>query len=96
LKETSTPPAKLSNWNIIIKELEKAGIEIDADYKRLIISGDPDIITDLLKQISDLSGEKGAYNSNENDKIEKKATKKTKVKEGVDILSMDPNKKPIK
>jgi hypothetical protein len=44
----------------------------------------------------DLSGEKGAYNSNENDKTEKKATKKTKVKEGVDILSMDPNKKPIK
>jgi hypothetical protein len=96
LKETSTPPAKLSNWNIIIKELEKAGIEIDADYKRLIIAGDPDIITDLLKQISDLSGEKGAYNSNENDKTEKKAAKKTKVKEGVDILSMDPNKKPTK
>lgn len=94
LKETNTAPAKLFNWNIILKEAEIAGLEIDADYKGLIMAGDSEMISDLLKQISDLSGDKGAYNSNE--KIEKKTATKTRVKEGVDILSMDPNKKPNK
>lgn len=44
LKETNTAPAKLFNWNIILKEAEIAGLEIDADYKGLIMAGDSEMI----------------------------------------------------
>ena len=85
LKETNTAPAKLFNWNLILKEVEKLGIQIDEDTRGLIIAGNLDMILDLLKRIPETSSEK----------VEKR-TRKKKVKEGVDILSMDPNKKITK
>ena len=95
IKKATTAPAKLFNWNLILKEVVKLDIQIDSDTRSLIIAGDLDIISDLLKQISDFVPEKGAYNSSGNEKPEKTAKKK-KIKEGVDILSMDPNKKANK
>lgn len=104
MKDTTTAPAKLFNWNVILKEVAKLGIEIDSDSRGLIIAGDLDMITDLIKRISETSGDKEIYspagerNARESSKNifdDKKSTqKKKRVKEGVDILSMDPNKKP--
>ena len=91
------------NWNIILKEVDKLGIAIDSDSRGLIIAGDVDMILDILKKVDKL--EESVSNPNagkeefvsggeKGDKI--KATTIKKVKEGVDILSMDPNKKPEK
>jgi len=88
LKETNSAPAKLFNWNLIMKEIKKLGIQIDEDTLGLIIAGDLDMIIDLLKQICDTS--------DGNEKVEKRIGRKKKVKEGVDILSMDPNRKLTK
>jgi hypothetical protein len=96
VKDSNTPPAKLFNWNLIFKETTKLGIELDKDTQGLINKGDLDMITELIKRISEVAGDKGAYNSSGNEKPEKKSPKKKRVKEGVDILSMDPNKKPNK
>ena len=103
LKEANTTSAKLFNWNIILKEVDKLGIAIDSDSRGLIIAGDVDMILDILKKVDKL--EESVSNPNagkeefvsggeKGDKI--KATTIKKVKEGVDILSMDPNKKPEK
>lgn len=95
MKKNNNSSAKLFNWNIIFKEAEKLGIETDSDFKGLIIAGDPVMIVDLIKRISDFQEEKG-FTSPEGDKQNKKGLTKKKVKEGVDILSMDPNRKPNK
>lgn len=86
IKQTNSRPAKVFNWNLIFKEISKIGIQIDEDTNNLITAGDIDMITDLLKQIFEFSSEKTG----------KKPAKKKRVKEGVDILSMDPNRKPTK
>lgn len=54
MKNTTTAPAKLFNWNVILKEIEKLGIDIDSDSRGLIIAGDLDMVLDLLKRISEL------------------------------------------
>lgn len=96
MKETNTAPAKLFNWNIILKEVEKLGIAVDSDSKGLIIAGDLDMISDLLKRIAELAGDKHAVLPPDAKQDKKSSLRKKRVKEGVDILSMDPNKKPNK
>mmetsp|Transcript_14428 Transcript_14428/g.16675 ORF Transcript_14428/g.16675 Transcript_14428/m.16675 type:complete len:82 (+) Transcript_14428:192-437(+) len=50
-KNSITPAAKLYNWGILLKEIEKIGIKIDDDNKNLITSGDVEIIKDLVKRL---------------------------------------------
>jgi hypothetical protein len=103
LKETNTTSTKLFNWNIILKEVDKLGISIDSDSRGLIIAGDVDMILDVLKKIDRLeesisnpnAGKEGFTSGGEKGDKTKTTTVK-KVKEGVDILSMDPSKKPEK
>ena len=51
LKPSATPTARLYNWNIIKTALDSYGIPLGIDEKSLIIAGDLQIITDLLKSI---------------------------------------------
>lgn len=101
IKAGNTPATKLFNWNLILKEAAKLGIEVDSDSKGLIIAGDLDMINELLIKVDKLEESvsnpdgKGADGAREG-KGEKKGGRKKKVKEGVDILSMDPNRKPTK
>lgn len=100
LKEANTTSAKLFNWNMILKEVDKLGISVDSDSRGLVIAGDVDMILDILKKVDRLeesisnpnAGKDGFTSGGE----KAKATTIKKVKEGVDILSMDPNKKPEK
>jgi len=46
-----TPAAKLYNWGVITKTLESIGIPVEEDVKNLIISGDLQVVSELLKQI---------------------------------------------
>ena len=102
VKSGNIPATKLFNWNIILKEAEKIGVETDSDSRGLIIAGDLDMITDILKRLykkeeSIINGgdDKPGFSSG-GEKPHKREVRKRKVKEGVDILSMDPNKKPNK
>lgn len=85
INQSNSRTAKSNNWKIIFKEVDKLGIQIDEDTNKQVTRGDIDMITDLLKRVSEFISEK----------TEKRARKK-RVKEGVDILSMDPNRKPTK
>jgi hypothetical protein len=102
IKSGNTPATKLFNWNIIMKELEKIGESVDDDSRGLVIAGDLDMITDILKRMYKkeeilASGEADKHGfSSGGEKPNKREPRKKKVKEGVDILSMDPNKKPNK
>ena len=51
LKETSTPVAKLYNWNLLLPKLRQRGLDVDQDMKVLIVAGDLDIVVDLLEQL---------------------------------------------
>ena len=102
IKSGNIPATKLFNWNIILKEAKKIDIETDSDSRGLIIAGDLDMITDILKKLykkeeSIVNGrdDKPEFSSG-GEKPHKREGMKRKVKEGVDILSMDPNKKPNK
>lgn len=51
LKETSTPVAKLYNWNLLLPKLRQQGLDVDQDMKVLIVAGDLEIVVDLLEQL---------------------------------------------
>lgn len=51
LKNVKGNSAKLYNWKVIIKALQTLGVEIDPDSKAHILSGDRDMIIDLLENI---------------------------------------------
>jgi hypothetical protein len=51
LRQAATPSIRLHNWNILIKEIMKLGIKVNADMKSLLVAGDYGIINDYLKQI---------------------------------------------
>ena len=51
LKNTSTPAAKLYNWNIICEALKKMNIAVDQDIKSLVVAGDLDLINELLREV---------------------------------------------
>lgn len=51
LKEVQSAAARLYNWNILIEEYAKLGIKIDQDVKGHILSGDTEMINELLKEI---------------------------------------------
>ena len=77
LKNATTPAARLYNWNVLTQALELFGIDVDADTKSLIIAGDRDMITEILKSMS--AAENGGF--------QKKSTEN-----GVDIDSIDNEK----
>lgn len=58
LKEGNTSTIRLYNWNILTNLFQAIGITIDPEVKNLIVSGDPEIINECLKDIYAL-----AYNS---------------------------------
>eukprot|EP00357_Protocruzia_adherens_P031664 CAMPEP_0115033794 /NCGR_PEP_ID=MMETSP0216-20121206/40176_1 /TAXON_ID=223996 /ORGANISM="Protocruzia adherens, Strain Boccale" /LENGTH=1250 /DNA_ID=CAMNT_0002412373 /DNA_START=59 /DNA_END=3809 /DNA_ORIENTATION=- len=51
LKEVNSPPARLSNWNKIIKSLSGVGVKVDNDTKRMIIAGDTAIVSELIDEV---------------------------------------------
>lgn len=46
-----TPAARLYNWNLIAKTLESCGVRVEEDVRHLIVGGDLQVLSDLLKQI---------------------------------------------
>ena len=60
MKASSTPAAKLYNWNCLSKELGKAGVPLDQDTKSLIVAGDLELIADLLYQLDEVAKKNGA------------------------------------
>jgi hypothetical protein len=90
LKNSITPAAKLYNWNIILKELEKVNIIIDKDTQALITSGDVDMVKDLIKRLVEVEG------IIQKELKAKEPTKKLEdIKEGIDILTMSSSKDPM-
>ena len=51
LKDADSSAAKLYNWNIIADSLLKINFKLDNDIKSLIVSGDTDMISELLKDL---------------------------------------------
>ena len=51
LKEIFSPAAKIYNWNILSLIFQKLNINVDPDEKSLIVSGDLEMIHELLKEI---------------------------------------------
>jgi len=102
LKTSHTPAAKLFNWNMLIRELDvslynlkKLGIPVDEDTRSLIIAGDLDMVSEIFSAIDNLEKK---VNGDEHHSTVKKdlVDPKDKVKEGVDILTMDASKDPRK
>jgi len=53
LKDSSTPASRLYNWNILSEAMKKMGITLDSDIKGLIVSGDTQMLAEILKDIYD-------------------------------------------
>lgn len=51
MENSSTPVAKLYNWNIVAETLKLVGIEFDQDIKSLIVSGDISMIHELVTEL---------------------------------------------
>jgi hypothetical protein len=51
LKDSMASAAKLYNWSMIIKTLNNIGIPVEEDVKNLIIGGNLQVLSELLKQI---------------------------------------------
>jgi len=51
LKEINTPASKISNWNILSDVYRKLRINLDADIKSLVISGDYEMMHEILKEV---------------------------------------------
>jgi hypothetical protein len=51
LKDSSTPAAKLFNWNVVKNALDAYGYRLKDDEKSLIVAGDQQLIVDLLANI---------------------------------------------
>jgi hypothetical protein len=50
----NSPTARLYNWNILTERLKKIGVELDSDIKSLVVGGDLEMISEVLKDIYDL------------------------------------------
>lgn len=55
LKNATTPPAKLHNWNTLNDALKRLGILIDHDTKSLIVAGDFELVHNVLKDLFNLT-----------------------------------------
>lgn len=53
LKESNTAASRLYNWNILYENLKKIGVNLDQDIKALLVSGDIQIINELMKDVYD-------------------------------------------
>lgn len=53
LKDSSTLATRLYNWNILSDAMKKMGISLDKDIKSLIVSGDTQMLAEVLKDIFD-------------------------------------------
>ena len=53
LKELYTPAARIYNWNILTEAFKKFNVIIEPDVKSLIISGDREMLLELLKELFD-------------------------------------------
>ena len=51
LKNLHNPATRVYNWGIIANCLKKLGFPIDSEIKSLIVSGDIELIADLLKEL---------------------------------------------
>ena len=51
LKNAANPAARLYNWNILANVFSMFNITLDPDTKSLIIAGDREMLTEVLKQI---------------------------------------------
>lgn len=51
LKNLSNPATRVYNWNIITTSLKQMNFKLDGEIKSLIISGDIELIADLLKDL---------------------------------------------
>jgi len=51
LKEVSSAASRLYNWNILVEEYGKVGVKIDQDTKAQILSGDTEMMHELLKEV---------------------------------------------
>lgn len=51
LKDSSTAASRLYNWNIISDAMKKMGIELHSDIKSLIVSGDTQMLAEVIKDI---------------------------------------------
>lgn len=40
MKDSSTPAARVYNWNILSDAMKKMGMSLDSDIKGLVVSGD--------------------------------------------------------
>jgi hypothetical protein len=54
LKDINSPTARLYNWNLLTERLKRIGIELDADIKSLIVGGDLEMVSEVLKDVYDL------------------------------------------
>lgn len=97
LKTSHTPAAKLFNWNLIIKELEKLNVPVDEDTRNLIIAGDLEMVAEVFSAIDSLEKKVNGTPSEQSQyRREENVDPKERVKEGVDILTMDSSKDPRK
>jgi hypothetical protein len=97
LKTSHTPAAKLFNWNLIIKELDKLNVPVDEDTRNLIIAGDLEMVAEVFaaidfleKKVNGTPSEQSQYRKQE------QQDPRERIKEGVDILTMDSSKDPRK
>ena len=63
LKNATTPAARLYNWNILTAAFSMFNISIDPDTKSLIIAGDRDMLTEVLKQLYEAEHERSIKSS---------------------------------
>lgn len=63
LKENNTPTARLFNWNLLTEKLKRVGVELDSDIKGLIVGGDLEMVSEVVKDIYDLQKQKGLVNA---------------------------------
>ena len=63
LKNATTPAARLYNWNILTSVFSMFNISIDPDTKSLIIAGDREMLTEVLKQLYEAEYERSIKSS---------------------------------
>lgn len=51
LKNQHNPASRVFNWGIITNCLKQLGFRLDAEIKSLIVSGDIELISDMLKDL---------------------------------------------
>ena len=57
LKDINTPTARLYNWNLLTEKLKRIGIDLDSDIKSLIVGGDLEMISEIVKDIFERSNQ---------------------------------------